>query len=414
MNRLYHSLIGPLALLAAICCVAPGNAAEVVLHQRVYPTGTVVLLGDVAEIHATGDVEARRLARMPLWPAPAPGEQRHATATAIRDTLRLRGIDTSPLRFAGAQSVTVFGSSAPASPQASPPVTRDFAPSPTSTTVPTIEPSQRYAMVGSNLPPQGTGLRPPRQPLTAGGNAVQVLTPAERQTIAQRVRRDVVRYLEEQTGNVGNIDVDLRLSSVHTERLSKQTGHAIIGGGQAPWVGRQTLTVEFATPQGSDQLTMLVDVLDTTPILIAKRPIARGQMLTAADVALESPSRDTRIPTGQMPLVSLEEVLQKEAARAIRPGEALTGDMCLMPLMIQRNQPVTVEMAGGGFRVSRQAIGISDARLGDYTEVQLLESKERLSGRVVGSGRLTVVDAGSIASRAVPGEVQVREKRYQP
>src|SRR5690606_12856711 len=110
-------------------------------------------------------------------------------------------------------------------------------------------------------------------------------------------------------------------------------------------------------------------------------------------------------------LRQVEEAVGLESGRAIRPGEVLSADLCLAPLMIQRNQIVTVTVAGGGFELSRQAKAIAPARLGEFTEVQLLNSKERLAARVVGSGKLAIADtAPSAPAPAAPP----RPRKYQP
>jgi flagella basal body P-ring formation protein FlgA len=221
----------------------------------------------------------------------------------------------------------------------------------------------------------------------------------------------VLLYLEQMSGNIGHLDVELRLSNQQIDLLSRQTGIAVLSGGRAPWTGRQLLTAEFVGPTGSQSFSFPVDVLDTTPVVVAKRGLARGQTITASDVELQVPTREMRMAPSRAVLRQIEEAVGLESGRAIRPGEVLSADLCLAPLMIERNQIVTVTIAGGGFELSRQAKAIAPARLGEFTEVQLLNSKERLAARVVGPGKLAIADtAPSAPAQATPP----RQRKYQP
>ena len=52
------------------------TAADIAMRATAAPQGTVVRLGDVADVSAESKQEAERLAAMPLMPAPAPGTER--------------------------------------------------------------------------------------------------------------------------------------------------------------------------------------------------------------------------------------------------------------------------------------------------------------------------------------------------
>lgn len=234
---------------------------------------------------------------------------------------------------------------------------------------------------------------------------------AERDAVTEFLRDEVLLYLETMRGYAGHLDVEIRLNAVQLDQLARRSGDVTIAGGRAPWVGRQLLSCEVVTEQGPHTFSFTADVLDTTPLVMVRRAIARGQTITAADLVLETPTRDTRLPVGKTTLEQVEEAVGREAARALRPGEVVTTDVCLAPLMIQRQQVVTVSLAGGGIELSRQAKALTEARLGEFTEVELLGSKERLAARVVGPGRLAMADTGPTMTQ--PKTVQ-REKRYPP
>ncbi len=381
-----------LTLLGLATLPGIAHGAELVLRQRFIPTGSVIHLGDIADIHAADGVEARRLATLPLWAAPAEGEQRFASVTAVCDALRLQGIDPKGFEFTGATRVAI-GADAPATNQGPKRPTAE------------VPPAAGNATIGS-------GFRPPREPLAgeAGPTASKPLV-ADRSAVADQLREEVLLYLEQMSGNIGHFDIELRLSYQQVDLLVRQTGVPILKGGRAPWTGRQLLTAEFATVAGPQTLTFAVDVLDTTPVVVARRALARGQTITAADVELQTPTREMRIAPSRAVHHDVEAAVGLEAGRAIRAGEVMTAELCLAPLMIERNQIVTVTIAGGGIELSRQAKAIAPARLGEFTEVQMLNSKERLAARVVGAGKLAIADTAP--STPAPSTAP-RPRKYQP
>ena len=67
----------------------------------------VVRLGDVAKIKSDDEQEAKRLAAIPLLPAPAPGRQRFIRMREIQDLLAAQGEDMSALNFSGELMVEI-------------------------------------------------------------------------------------------------------------------------------------------------------------------------------------------------------------------------------------------------------------------------------------------------------------------
>src|SRR5262245_56918704 len=106
------------AALAAVCIASQAAAAiDVKLRERRAPRGSVVRVGDVAEIVTADRQQARQLAALPLMPAPAPGTEQFLRAREIQDMLSAQGVDLALLHFGGAGQVTI--SAADAQPTAS-------------------------------------------------------------------------------------------------------------------------------------------------------------------------------------------------------------------------------------------------------------------------------------------------------
>src|SRR5262249_27996668 len=91
-----------------MCIASTAVAAiDVQLRDRVAPHGSVVRLGDVAEIRTPNRQDARQLAALPLMPAPAPGTERFLRTREIEDMLAAQGGDIGGLHFIGAEQVVV-------------------------------------------------------------------------------------------------------------------------------------------------------------------------------------------------------------------------------------------------------------------------------------------------------------------
>jgi flagella basal body P-ring formation protein FlgA len=97
-----------------------GSATEIRLKSRVDSQGSVVLLGDIANLRAdtpaarslaggrTADVSS--LARIELFPAPGVSRSRTIKRREIRELLSLHGVDLRSINFVGAESVTITSS----------------------------------------------------------------------------------------------------------------------------------------------------------------------------------------------------------------------------------------------------------------------------------------------------------------
>lgn len=97
---------------AAVCLLACGlQAAELHLRREASPAGSLVTLGDVAEILANDAQAKDHLAKIELFPAPNAGSSRLVRADEVRDTLARRGIDLRQVRFVGASSIWIHGGS---------------------------------------------------------------------------------------------------------------------------------------------------------------------------------------------------------------------------------------------------------------------------------------------------------------
>lgn len=367
-----------LAIASVVCLAQAALSADIVLRQKVTPVKSVIALGDIADIQQADTALAQQLALTPMWVAPPVGEKRFVTPQQVLEVLISRGYKAADLHLTGADKVRI-GWDAQLSGSRSQSDVDPYATGAIATN-----------SMGFRVPPAAS-LPPAAAPIK---RSPAVLTAAQGQQFAEQLTEALVLYVEDQTGKYGLVEVDFDLQHRHGQLLVQQTSELSVDGGRAPWFGRQRFEVAFETEAGPIELSLSAEVFDITPVLVARRGIPRGQLITAADVVLDTPPRNARVPSGQTPVESMDKVLGHEAARAFREGDVVTHEMCLAPLMMSRNEIVEVVSAAGGISIKRQVKALSDARLGDVTEVEMLGSRERLVARVVGPRQLATLGSG--------------------
>ena len=384
MNRIVLLLSIGIAGIAA----AESVGTEIRLREKIAPVGNLIRLGDIADVSDANSATARQLKLVPLWPAPPVGERRVVSDRDVRNVLVARGYEASQLQFRGSSRVTI-GWAAPA-PVRTTPVSNGNS---TLAAQPTPQPASRS---------QASGFRAPNTYSSSATTRPRAATvsPQLQAAFVEQVKSAVVDYVQQQSGHTRTLDATVQLTSRQYSLLAEQTGDLTVSGGRSPWLGRQSIAVEIPTATGVKKLHVNAMVFDTTPVLMLTRPIARGDTITAADCALRTPDAKTRMPIGKKPVYLLEEAIGKEAGRALRVGDVLTVQDCLAPMVIERGEIATVSTGGGGIVIRRHVRATKDARIGELTEVELLDRRETLLARVVGPGELTILGSGPVSRSA--------------
>jgi flagella basal body P-ring formation protein FlgA len=327
---------------------------EIGLRERVAVTGSVVRLGDIAEVTSSaagvagGGQDAAlvaELASVPLMPAPVAGSTKFLTIVQVRDLLAANGVDLRGVTIRGAAHVAVV-------------------PQPASTTI---------------SPP---GRRSPQPP--------------SREVAAQQATQAIVAYLRQQTGHdLWNVTV-----SPDDNLLDAcwQLGSDLpVAGGQAPWTGRQRFA---ATLPGAEKPMLIFAAVERVEMVaFALRAIERGDFVRATDVALQPYTQ--AVPTNASR--SLDAIVGKEAVQGIRAGSMVMTNQVRAPVLVRRGERVSVCAKAAGVIVRTYATAQQEGSLGDLIAVQPLDSKEKYSARVSGVRELEVLAIG--ASADVAGSV---------
>ncbi|WP_192867847.1 flagellar basal body P-ring formation chaperone FlgA [Thaumasiovibrio subtropicus] len=152
--------------------------------------------------------------------------------------------------------------------------------------------------------------------------------------------------------------------------------------------GRQNLThsvnVLIRCPQPTWQIYVPVRIHVKMPLVVATRPLGRGEVIQASDVQVSM--TESRFQRG-MTYNETELVVGAKVRRGLNPGEIIKGnDICL----VCRNDTVRIIAAGGGLNIITPGKALSDGLLGEQIKVQNNKSRRVIDGRITGVGEVSV------------------------
>jgi flagellar basal body P-ring formation protein FlgA len=127
-------------------------------------------------------------------------------------------------------------------------------------------------------------------------------------------------------------------------------------------------------------LPLQVDVAGWRDILIAARPMERGEVLRPQDVALER--RDMATVRG-IPLLSPDEVTGKRLRNAIRQGAVLHANGLEKVMLITAGQQVTIMLESDVLRLTATGKTKGAGALGDMILVQNTASQKEFPAKIV-------------------------------
>lgn len=127
--------------------------------------------------------------------------------------------------------------------------------------------------------------------------------------------------------------------------------------------------------------TILIAATLFTPSLahaaevIAERTLPRGTVVTASDL-----SDDADVTQ----LVGLETI------RTVRAGSRVEPHHLQTPRLVRRNEMVTLVFQTGRLRMETTGRSLGEGGEGDMISVMNANSRKRVSGRIIGKGRVEV------------------------
>ena len=325
------------------------QAAEIRLKSVCQPAGSVLVLGDVADIFSTDANEAAELAALPLVPTPASGAKLFLRVREIQDLLVPRGVNLAVQRFSGANQVTV---------------------SPVADEVKEVSNSKPAIRRTSNQPPQ------------------QLVTAA------------LTSYLEATAGDEQPWEFDFQLSAETQLTVRQAVGEVQVSGGSTPWTGIQQFTLHVPTAEGQLRLPINVQAHQQHAVVAVIRALPRGSIVRAEDVQLVEPASHDHVVRVNESFHSIESVVGKETQRAISPGQVLDANYVRNPILVRRGDVVTVYANSSGIRVRTTGRSLGEGSKGELITIETLETgkREKFDARVSGA-QVVEVWAGSTSAR---------------
>jgi flagella basal body P-ring formation protein FlgA len=303
-------------------------------------------------------------------PAPAAGSQQFLRTREIMDMLAAHGEDAQQMRFAGSPQVSI----------------RPFAVGDVAATAAAALPD----------PNELDGLAGRRAALAFGRvtetGPTQVVS-AEADATSVQIHQLIADHLIAQTGRPEGWRVACPMPPRLAPLLAAAVEPPTCEGGNPPWTGRQRFMIAVNTANGAIKLPVLADVTLSQSVVVAIRPISRGSIITAADIAVQQMDSAQAASARRTPMESVGDLIGMETGRPIQVGEVIYSDQVKPPLLVKRGESITVIAEGGGIRVRTIALARQDGTHGELVQLESLETKERYDARVVGLRTAAVLSA---------------------
>jgi len=358
-----HSLakIGFSALLMGtflLGVIADTQAAEIRLKKvPICYAESLVTLADIAEVLPMGNEEVESLRQIVLFPAPADGETRTLDQWELRTILSRLGVNSLHHSIAGAEKITMSGV-APRSTDAA-------------RIVDPVGPEESFvirpSVVQANyLTPSGTNRVTP----IAARSEVSPKTAGITDEISRLLEKQIAQALNVYLNFTNRIertwDISLKLSPEQVKLLASNGQIAEITGGNIPYTGIQQFHIRM---QNSVTVTVDVTVELPTEVVMVRRALPKGYIITESDVMLQ---RAGRIP-GDDFFIDTKSVVGKETVRAIKELSPLNQSAVRQPLWVHKGEIVTVRATSGGITVRTEATALQDGTAGDTITVAKID-----------------------------------------
>ena len=176
------------------------------------------------------------------------------------------------------------------------------------------------------------------------------------------------------TASEARVDRALRLAACATPLAASATGPR---------------TVQVACNDAPGwRIYVPVRVDRSAAVAVLTRPVAAGEPITAADVAVREGGIGAIDPSR---LVDPAQVVGQTATRALAPGALLADADLAEGHLLERGDPVVLVSRAGGVEVRMQGRSLGRAAPGDTVAVENTGSRRIVRGRLVGDGLVEVL-----------------------
>ncbi|MBW0146063.1 flagellar basal body P-ring formation chaperone FlgA [Marinobacter arenosus] len=213
---------------------------------------------------------------------------------------------------------------------------------------------------------------------------------ANAKTTANDIEQAASRFLEEfseqqaeegyeVTFEAGTVDDRLSLARCDTPLSVKFTGD--------PWKSTHPSLQVACDGNKPWRMFVTASVSIHGPALIAARPLARGERLTADMVTTQQVVVNA---SRRGVMRNADDVTGMEVRRPVNSGSVLTPDLLDAPDAVERGDHVMITARSGGFSVTSRGKALANASIGEQVMVENLRTARTIRANVVAPGRVEI------------------------
>ena len=135
----------------------------------------------------------------------------------------------------------------------------------------------------------------------------------------------------------------------------------------------------------SQPATSTASTAATVPVAVLTRPVTRGELLTADDLAVED--RNAAQARGTL---GVRDIAGREANRNLPAGAVLRANDVIARRLVRRGEPVTINVRAGGLVISSAGRALASGGEGDLVRVVSNATNRTLDGVVEAAGAVRV------------------------
>ncbi len=229
------------------------------------------------------------------------------------------------------------------------------------------------------------GMRPARVVLSAILFAVTATAFGAPRQDVDAIRQAVHRFVTDETRTLpGTVSVEVQPPDNRLQLVPCASLQPYIPPGIRLW-GRTSVGVRCAGPD-TWSLTLGVVVKVQGNAVFTARPVARGQQIQAADIAVR-PADLAQLPAGI--LTTGDQALGQYASVSLAAGLPVRGDMLHGERVVQSGQTVRLVYQANGLHVTSEGQAMGSGAVGEEVSVRTVSGRV-IRGKVSGAGVVEV------------------------
>ena len=327
------------------------------INAQAEVSGTLIRLGDVADVREVDEADRNRLLAIELAPAPAAGRSLQLEFALLRSRLVAHGVNLSDVEFSGSAVVAVHSK--------------------------------------ADLQPRTE----PAKPVFDG------VSESQAKRAEQTAGELIHRHLRGAHPELGEFFVYPAVPREGIEMLqSAVTVQWKVTGGQPPWNRPQDFVLFTGFGETAQKVVLSARLVPWPMVVVAKHDVPRGHQLRKDDLAWKQVER------ADGGLQDWQAAVGRETTRNLRASQPIAAEDIRNVPLVRSNDIVTVYSRRPGISVKRQFKARGDGAFGETVPLVSLDGKQRLSGRVVGFHEVEV----SRATQAVGSSPQNGHIQFLP